>query len=331
LVAARGLDQSPARVSWESGALQERRPRADEHRVIHLPETLRPGRVRWRRRGAIGALLLSPLLAWSFLVPGTAARADLVNWSGVQAATSTTASLAPGQSSWVSVAWTTRATVTDWSTTVTAPAGVTVTYPTTRGGTDTSLYGSATLAGGTQDFTAFKLAVPYTQRTSFTVTVTSTYVGCSGLVTCIDQWWNKGDRSWWWANGLRTSSLTTTVTVPVAPAVGAPFTQNATQVAVAAGSSGFQKISFTGGQTDLAGFTVRAGELPAGLQVGYPGDGSASTLNGGSTLVGRTTDYVGIRFVTTGLAPGTYLVPLVISYTAAAPVTTTGAVTLVVA
>ena len=294
--------------------------------MTHLSDT-RP-RSRWRR-GAVAALLLSPLLAWSLVIPGSTAQADLLNWSGVQAVTTSTAALAPGESSWLSVAWTTRATVTDWSTTVTAPAGVTVTYPTTRGGADTSLYGSATLAGGTRDFTAFKLSVPYTQRTSFTVTVTSTYMGCTGLLTCVDTLLT-GDRSLWAAFGIKANTLSTTVTVPVLPAVGAPFTQNTTQVAVAAGSDAFSTISYTGGQTDLAGFTVKAGVLPAGLRVGYPADGSASTLNGGSTLRGRATDYVALRFGTTGVAPGTYVVPLTISYTAAAPVTTVGAVTLVV-
>jgi len=274
-------------------------------------------------------ILLSPLLVGSLLLPATAAHAA-VNWSGVQAVTSATAPLAPGESAWVAVVWSTVRTVTDWSTTVTAPAGVSVTYPTTRGGADTSLYGSATLVGSTRDFTAFKLAVPYSQRTSFTITVTSTYTGCSDLVQCIDQWWHQENRSWWWASGIRPSTITATVTVPVQPAVGAPFSQKTTEVAVAAGGSSFQQIAFTGGQTDLAGFTVQAGALPPGLQVTYPGDKAASTLNGGSSLLGRSTDYVGVRFVATDLPPGRYTVPLTISYTAAAPVTTTGAVTLVV-
>lgn len=296
--------------------------------MTHLSETLR--RSRWRGRAAVAALLLSPLLAWSLVVPGSTARADLLNSSGVAAVTTTTAALAAGQSAWVAIPWRTRATVTDWSTTVAAPTGVTVSYPTTRGGADTSLYGSVTLAGGTQDFTAFKLAVPYSQRTSFSITVTSTFAGCGETQDCAADWWQRGNRSSWSTNGIRTASLITTVTVPVVPAVGVPFTQTTTQLAVAAGSETFQEIFFTGGQTDLAGFTVRAGASPAGLQVGYPGDRSASTLNGGSTLIGRRTDHVGLRFTTTGLAPGSYLVPLVISYTAAAPVTTAGTVTLVV-
>jgi hypothetical protein len=269
------------------------------------------------------------MLAWSLLLPGTSAHAD-VNWSGVRAVTSATAALAPGESAWVAVTWTTQRTVTDWSTTVTAPAGVTVSYPTTRGGADTSLYGSATLVGTTTDFTAFKLSVPHSQRTSFTVTVTSTYTGCSDFVQCTDQWWNHDNRSWWWASGIRPSTTTATVAVPVQPAVGVPFTQKTTQVAMAAGSSSFQQIAFTGGQTDLADFRVRVGALPAGLEVAYPGNGSASALNGGNSLLGRSTDYVGVRFVASNLPPGTYTVPLTISYTAAAPVTTAGTVSLVV-
>jgi hypothetical protein len=296
--------------------------------VTPLLPRLRPP---WRRGGTAGALLLSALVAASVLLPGTPARAELLNlnWSGVQAAATTTAALAPGQSAWVSVPWTTRATVTDWSTTVSAPAGVTVTYPTTRGGADTSLYGSVTLAGGTQDFTAFKLSVPYTLRTSFKVTVTSTYTGCTGLLGCLDVLL-AGDRATWAASGIRPSTLTTSISVPVVAATGVAFTQDTTQLAVAAGSDAFSKIAFTGGQTDLADFTVKAGTLPAGLQVAYPADRAASTLNGGSTLAGRASDYASLRFTTTGVAPGTYVVPLTISYTAAAPVTTVGAVTLVV-
>lgn len=308
---------------------QECRHRADVHRLTHLPAA-RPRRdVGWRRRGVALLTLLSPLLAWSLVLPGTSASADS-SWSWVQAVTTTTAPLAPGESAWVPVVWSSRYTVTGWSTTVTAPAGVTVSYPTTRGGADTSLYGSATLVGTTKDFTAFKLAVPYSQRPSFTVTLTSTYTGCSGLAGCLDQWWQGQHRSLWLLNGIRSFTTTATVTVPVVPATGVPFTQKTTEVAVAAGSSSFQQIAFTGGQTDLAGFTVRVGALPVGLQVAYPGNGSASTLNGGSSLLGRSTDYVGVRFEATGLSPGRYTVPLTISYTAAAPITTAGTVTLVV-
>jgi len=186
-----------------------------------------------------------------------------------------TAALAPGQSGWLSVVWTSDNTVTDWSTTVTAPAGITVAYPATRGGRDTSLYGSSTLVGTTRDFTAFKLAVPYTVTSDFTVTLTTTYVYDQG-------------------NGGSGQNLTTsaTVTVPVRPASGPAFTQYTSTIPVKAGSDRFQQIWFLGGTTDLADFTVALGSLPAGLQVGYPSDKTSSALSGGTTLIniGRTTN-----------------------------------------
>lgn len=265
-------------------------------------------------------MLLSSLLVWSLLVP-TAPASAAVDKSGVRAVTSETAPLAPGESAWLAVVWTADQTVTDWSTTVSAPAGVAVTYPTTRGGQDTSLYGSATLVGTTSDFTAFKLAVPYGQIDSFPVTVTSTYTLCGDSGQCKNQGLGNDDR---------TGMTTVTVRVPVQPAVGAPFTQETTSIGIASDSSTFQQVAFTGGQTDLAAFTVQVGGLPAGLEVAYPGDGSGSTPNGGSSLRGRNTDHVGLRFVATGLPPGTYTVPLTISYTAALPITTAGTVTLVV-
>lgn len=273
-----------------------------------------------RRRAALVAALLSGVLGWALVLPGAIASAD-ADKSNVRAVTTSTAALASGQSAWVAVRWTADQTVGDWSTTVTAPAGVAVSYPTTRGGGDTSLYGSATLVGSTTDFTAFKLAVPYAQRASFPVVLTSTYTRCGDNGQCKDQ--GIG-------NDGRTGTTTVTVTVPVVAATGAPFTQDTTTATVAAGSSSFQAIAFTGGQTDLSGFTVRAGALPAGLRVAYPGDGSASSPDGGSSLASRGKDHVSLRFDATGLAPGRYVVPLTISYTAAAPVTAAGTVTLVV-
>jgi hypothetical protein len=285
-----------------------------------LPTAPRRRPTRSRRRSTLLSALIGPLLAWSFVVPGAIAAADQ-DHSGVRAVTTSTAALAAGGSGWVAVVWAADRTVQDWSTTVTAPPGVGVSYPTTRGGADTSLYGSATLVGGTTDFTAFRLAVPYTQRTGFPVTVTSTYTRCGDNGQCKDQ--GLG-------NDGRTGTTTATVTVPVVPATGPPFTQDTTELSVVAGSSSFQQIAFTGGQADLADFTVRLGALPAGLEVAYPGDRSATTPAGGSSLAGRHTDRVGLRLVATGLPPGRYTVPLTISYTAAQPTSTPGTVTLVV-
>jgi hypothetical protein len=275
-----------------------------------------------RRRGAalvavLAAALVGPLLG------SPSASAD-VDKTGVRPVTTQTAAVVPGQSAWLSVVWTGDRTVTEWSTTVQAPAGVTVGYPTTRGGSDTSLYGSDTLVETTRDFTAFRLHVPYTQTASFPVTLTSTYVdNCGDNGQCKDNGGGNDDKE-------RRHTLTSTVTVPVVAATGPAYTQGTTSVAVKAGSNGFAPLAFTAGQADLADVTVRAGKLPAGLTVGYPGDGTVSRPAGGTGIVGRTTDQVALRFDATSLATGTYTVPLIISWTAAAPRTSTGTVTLVV-
>jgi len=250
------------------------------------------------------------LLPLAFAI--SASAADDAN---VRAVTPFTAALAPGQSGWLSVVWTSDKTVTDWSTAVTAPVGITVAYPATRGGGDTSLYGSSTLVGTTRDFTAFKLVVPYTVTSDFTVTLTSTFVYDQG---------NGGN-----GNGQKLTT-SATVTVPVRPASGPEFTQYTTTISVQAGSDRFQQIWFQGGTTDLANFTVALGSLPAGLQVGYPSDKTSSALSGGTTLIGGDTDYVAVRFNTVGLIAGSYDIPLVITFTAAAPATVSGKVTLVV-
>jgi hypothetical protein len=265
----------------------------------------------------LATALLGPALAPSV------AGAD-VDKTGVRVVTTQTAPVVPGQSAWLSVVWTGDRTVTNWSTTVSAPAGVTVSYPTTRGGSDTSLYGSATLVGTTRDFTAFKLRIPYTQTTSFPVTLHSTYTStCGDNGQCKEQGGGNDDKA-------RDFSTTAVVTVPVVPATGPEFSQATTSLAVPAGSNAFHQLAFTAGQADLADFTVRLGALPAGLAVGYPADATVSRPAGGPALVGRTTDAVAVRLDTTGLARGTYTVPLVITYAAAAPRTASGTVTLVV-
>jgi hypothetical protein len=220
--------------------------------------------------------------------------------------------------------WTADRNASNWSTTVTAPPGVTVTYPTTRGGSDTSLYGSDTLVGSTRDFTAFKLSVPYTQTASFPITLTSTYTDtCGDNGQCKEQGIGNDDKA-------RDHSTTATVTVPVRPATGPAFTQATSTLSVPAGSNAFQDIAFTGGQADLADFTVRFGALPPGLVVAYPGDAPASRPARGSSLTGGATDHVSVRLDATALPAGSYTVPIVVSYTTASPRTVPGTVTLVV-
>jgi hypothetical protein len=314
LPAAQPQQAANGSLSFRSDGVRSAVPR----RADPEDDVLAAGRRLPRLRTAlVAALLVGPVLTSQ---PAGAA----VDKTGVRALTTETAAVVPGQSAWLSVVWAADQTVTDWSTTVSAPPGVTVTYPTTRGGSDTSLYGSATLVGGTRDFTAFKLQVPYPQTASFPVTLTSTYTStCGDNGQCKDQGGGNDDKA-------RALSTQATVTVPVQPATGPEFTQTTSSVRVAAGSNGFQQIAFTGGQADLADFTVRAGTLPAGLVVGYPGDAQMSRPARGPSLGGRTPDHVALRFDASGLSPGSYAVPLVITYTAAAPRAVAGTVTLVV-
>jgi hypothetical protein len=274
------------------------------------------------RRAAVVVALLTAVLAGPLL--GATAAVAAQDKSGTRAVTTRTAAVVPGQSAWLAVVWTADRTVTKWSTTVSAPAGVGVSYPTTRGGSDTSLYGSATLVGGTSDFTAFKLQVPHTRTTSFEVTLTSSYVDtCGDNGRCKNNGGGNDDKE-------RAFSTTATVTVPVRPATGPAFTQDTSTIEVAAGSNAFHDIAFTGGEADLADFAVRLGALPPGLSVAYPGDAAAGRPSLGASLVGGGTDRVAVRLDTTGLAAGRYAVPLVITYTDAAPRTASGTVTLVV-
>lgn len=277
---------------------------------------------RSRRRRPLLGVLLAAALAGPLL--GLAPASADQDKTGVRAVTAQTAAVVPGQTAWLSVVWTADRTVTDFSATVTAPAGVAVGYPTTRGGSDTSLYGSATLVGTTKDFTAVELSVPHTQTASFPVTLRATYLdSCGDNGQCRNQGGGNDDK-------VRRHSTSVTVTVPVVPATGPAFTQATASVTVPAGTSAFRDIAFAGGQADLGEFAVRAGALPAGLQVGYPGDAQVSRLASGPALVGGSTDRVAVRFDATALPPGSYPVPLVITYRTATPRTAAGTVTLVV-
>ena len=274
-----------------------------------------------RRLAAVAAAMGAVLVVSLGAAPSAGADVDR---TGARALTAQTAAVVPGQSAWLSVVWTADRTVTDWSTTVSAPPGVTVTYPTTRGGSDTSLYGSATLVGTTRDFTAFRLQVPHTQTASFSITLRSTYTDtCGDNGQCREQGIGNDDR-------VRAHSTTATVTVPVQPATGPAFTQATSSISIAAGTDTFQQLAFTGGSADLADFAVRLGTLPRGLAVAYPGDAAVSRPSRSSSLGGGTTDHVAVRLDATALPPGSYTVPLVITYTDAAPRTASGTVTLVV-
>ena len=189
---------------------------------------------------------------------------------------------------------------------------------------DTSLYGSATLVGGTRDFTAFRLAVPHTLTTSFQVTLRSTYTGtCGDNGQCKEQGGGNDDK-------VRDHSLSTTVTVPVVPAIGPAFTQATSRVTSRrAATPSSRSPSPAVRRTSPTSRCASAPSRPA-CRRRIPGVRPASRPAGGPALLGGRTDHVAVRFDATRLPPGTYVVPLAISWTAAAPQIAAGTVTLVV-
>jgi hypothetical protein len=259
-----------------------------------------------RRVGAVLGLA-AVLLGGALATPAAAEAADALT-----PVTTTTPTMHPGQTAWVSVAWAAKSNVSNVAVTVTAPAGYTVSYPSDRA--FTSLYGSASLAGGTQDFTAFRLSIPYTASGTASLTLHATW----------DMGLGKKDND---TTGRRTQDYT--VAVPLVAYTGTPLTMTTTSLTVSKSTPSWVKVAFTGGAPSLRDVRVSA-TGPAGLVVTYPSDGTSSGLNDGSTLLGGASDYTSFRLDAQGLAPGTYPLDLVETYATAATGRSTGRVNLVV-
>ena len=283
-------------------------------RVPRVERSPRRRRARLASVAALAAVLLGGSVATPGPLPALAASAGP---GGVKALTPKTATFAPGQSGWVSVVWRAQETVTDWQTRVTdAPEGVAVTYPDNIHGNDadphTSLYGSQTLVGRTRDFTAFRLSVPYSQTSSFEVTLTSTYRLAEP---------DEGGEA-------ETLTAVETIRVPVEPVTGPAFTQETSRLAMETDRPGWAQITFAGGPGDLAGFEVMLGDLPQGLAVTYPGGGSRTELYGGDILYAGTRDHVAVYLDASELPAGTYTIPFTIEYRTATDQIDTGSVIL---
>ena len=142
-----------------------------------------------RRLGALFALLATLAALVAAAPPAAAAAAE------VEAITTTTPAMNPGQTAWVSVIWKADKNITSFRVTAAPPAGVTVSYPSDRA--YTSLYGSSSLAKNTQDFTAIKVSVPYSASGSVTLPLTVT-----------------------WKNGSSNRTATTNLTIPLVAYAG---------------------------------------------------------------------------------------------------------------
>jgi len=157
-------------------------------------------------------------------------------------------------------------------------------------------------------FTAFKLAVPYTVTSDFTVTPHDDL--------CLRPRQRRPA-----AKNLTTSA---TVTVPRAASLGGPaFTQYTSTIPVKAGKRSLPADLVPGRDHRPGRLHGRFGQ-PSRLacQVGYPSDKTVERPQWRHHSDRRrhrlTSQYV---FNTVGLIAGTYDIPLVITFTAAAPVT----------
>ena len=234
------------------------------------------------------------------------------NHTEVTQVTTTAPAMHPGETAWVSVVWTAPETVLEFAVEAIAPPGFEVAYP--AGRVDTSLDGSSSLAGSTQDFTAFRLTVPYSASGSAVVT--------------LDASWRNGNNGNGVGLGSKGSS-TTTITIPLVPYTGPDLTQVTTSVTVPRSTTTWVKLAFTAEAPRLQDFRLTASG-PVGLTIGYPADGTSSGLGAGADLQGGDTDATWVRLDASQLAPGTYTLAFTASYRRLLPGTTTGKVTLVV-
>ena len=256
------------------------------------------------RIGIVAAVLVATL---AHAAPASAAHTEVTQ------VTTTAPAMHPGGTAWVSVVWTAPDTALEFAVTGSAPDGFEVGYPADR--SDTSLYGSSSLAGDTQDFTAFRLTVPYSATGTATVTLDAT--------------WRNGNSG----NGVGLGSKgasTTTLDIPIEPYTGPDLTQVTTSVTVPRSTPTWVKLAFTAEAPLLQDLRVTAAG-PSGLTIGYPADGTSSGLEGGAALHGGDTDVAGMRLDASKLAPGTYALTVTASYRMLQPATTIGRVILVVA
>lgn len=245
----------------------------------------------------------------------TIAGAESHNSTPVSQVTMSSPTMNPGQTAWVSVDWKSSADVYNFAVTVAAPKGYLISYPSDRA--FTSLYGSSSLAAGTEDFTAFKISVPYSASS---VAAIQLYVS-----------WTKGSSSSG-ANGSRQSGadhLNASLQIPLLDYQGSALKQLTNSVDVSRASPAYVNVDFEGLAPSLNSFTVTV-SAPNGITVTYPSNGSSSSLNGGTALFNGIPDFVAFHIDASGVSPGTYHLTLNESFNTTSNQTNTGVLDLVV-
>jgi len=167
-----------------------------------------------------------------------------------------------------------------------------VTYPDNTPGF-TGLMNGHVLSDKEMDFTALKLSVPYSQTSTFNIKLSASYAADGATVE---------------------DNFEVTVPVATYQADQAVAQVTGSLGSIAAGDSGWFEVDFTGLAPTVEGFELVVSD-PAGLTVYYPAAKSSTSLFFNDVLEDNETDFAAFLVDTTGVAPGTYVLGLGISYT----------------
>jgi hypothetical protein len=259
--------------------------------------------MRRRRLVLLAAVLFAALPGAVTPVPARAASTDALDL-----VLPTLASMLPGQLGWVSLLWTATADVCDVEVTA-AGTGVTIRYPSNTG-EFTSFYTNSALATGNIDFTALHIDVDGSVTKAVPLTVSVAYrLLPPGQVKKNDDLATKKVN----CAGPK-GAQTVAASLPVSPSSDAAVIQKTTAASVSRSTPTWTNITFRGTRPNLTNFRVSL-TPPAGLKVSYPGDATSAGLHDVATLPVGADDYVSVRLDASGIAAGTYQVPLHATYT----------------
>ncbi|GBD84625.1 hypothetical protein BMS3Abin02_01019 [bacterium BMS3Abin02] len=226
----------------------------------------------------------------------------------VRLLTARTGALVEGDSAWIQVLWQSiGADADNFKVTVKNPEpGWEIRYPENTG-SYTSLMADATLSDGEIDFTAIHITVPYDTRRNVTLGLTVTYT----------------------SRGTPHSS-DFIVRVPVTSFSGTDLAQVTTDVTTV-GTAGWISIGVLGNAPRLDNVRMTVSP-PPGIVVTYPAGRIFTSLAHDARLEDGESDYAAFHLDVSGVKPGTYELPLQITYTKDATAGTwNGTVTLQVA
>ena len=224
----------------------------------------------------------------------------------VDALTAQTGTVLAGDSAWVEIVWeASDGDAEDFQVTVKNPdPGWEVRYPDNTG-SYSSTWGDSTLSSGEIDFTAIHVTVPYSASKDVTLHLEASYT-----------------------TGGKSHSQAFQVKVPVADYTGSDLNQAGGDTTI--DGSGWVQVPFVGNAPRLDGFQMTASP-PDGLVVSYPGDGSFTSLAHDARLEDGESDYAAFFVGATGAAPGSYTIPIHVTYTKdATQGTWDGSVTIII-